>query len=172
VTQHKGAVVATESHQEIVPMQATLKRFAVVAISPLFAAFLYAQDPGATQTETHTTTTKTTLNGTLIDAGCRTTHKETTDTKTSNPDENTSQTTTTHTTTEGMECPAVTTTTAFGIMTSDGRYLRFDDPSNSRIVEVLKGNKKWHTFMTEGKPLKVRVVGSANGDVVVLDSIE
>src|ERR1700688_1518781 len=101
-----------------------MKKFANVAMIPLFAGFLWAQ-----ATKTETTTTKTTYNGTLMDAGCvnkQTEHKE--------------PTTKTETTNEVMDCPVTTTTTTFALQTPDGKYVRFDDPSNSRIVEVVKGN--------------------------------
>jgi len=65
-----------------------------------------------------------------------------------------------------------TTTTSFGLLTPEGRYVRFDDPSNSRIIEVVKRNKKWNTYITERTPLKVRVIGRPEGDVVVMESIQ
>jgi hypothetical protein len=142
-----------------------MKKFAAVALVPLFAGFLCAQ------TDQTTTTTTTTWNGTLIDAGCRTTHTQTKDTSTSNPDENTTRTRTTTTTTEKTECPVTTTTTSFGLMTPEGKYIQFDQPSNTRIVEVVKGNKKWAKYMTDRQPIQVRVVGRPSGDVVVLESI-
>jgi len=51
-----------------------MKKLAAVAVIPLFAGFLCAQQRDTT--ETQTTTTKTTWNGTLVDAGCRATHTE------------------------------------------------------------------------------------------------
>ena len=144
-----------------------MKKLTIVAVIPLFAGFLWAQ---ATTTET-TTTTKTTYNGTLMDAGClskQTEHKETTTTTT--PDR-TSTTTRTETTNEPMDCPVTTTTTTFALHTPEGKYVRFDEPSNTRIVEVVKGNTVWSKSITEHKPIKVRVVGTPNGDVVVMESI-
>jgi len=70
-----------------------------------------------------------------------------------------------------MDCPVTTTTTTFALQTPEGKYVRFDDPSNSRIVEVVKGNKVWTKSIDEHKPFKVRVIGTPNGDVVVVDSI-
>ena len=144
-----------------------MKKFASLALIPLFAGFLWAQD---TKTET-TTTTKTTYNGTLMDAGClnkQTEHKETTTTTT--PDQ-TSTTTRTETTNEVADCPVTTTTTTFALQTPDGKFVRFDDPSNTRIVEVVKGNKVWSKSINDRKPIRVRVVGTPNGEVVVMDSI-
>jgi hypothetical protein len=102
-----------------------------------------------------------------MDAGCITKQTEHTETTT---DEN-STTTKTRTSNEVMDCPVTTTTTTFVLHTPEGKYVRFDDPSNTRIVEVVKGNKVWSKSINDHKPLKVRVVGTSNGDVVVMDSI-
>ncbi len=145
-----------------------MKKFAVLTaltMIPLFASFLLAQE------RTEETTTKTTYNGTLIDAACQTTHTEHKETSTeTNPDASTTtKTRTTHTTT--VDCPATTTTTTFGLLTTDGRFIRFDDPSNTKVVEIVKENKKWNKFLTDRTPLKVSVVGTSHGDTVVLESI-
>ena len=52
-----------------------------------------------------------------------------------------------------------------------GKYVRFDEPSNTRVIEVVK-SKKWDKSINEKKPVRVRVVGSANGDVVVIKTIQ
>jgi hypothetical protein len=142
-----------------------MQRFFSVALIPLCAGFLFAQAEQTTRTET--TTTSTTVNGTLVDAGCRTTHSANREVTTSTPEK--SQTTQTHT--ETTECPVTTTTTTFGIVTPEGKYMRFDEPSNTRVIEVMK-SKKWDKLMEEHKPVKVRVVGNANGDVVVVRQIQ
>ncbi len=69
-----------------------------------------------------------------------------------------------------IDCPVTTTTTTFALQTPEGKYVRFDDPSNSRIVEVVKGNKVWSKSINDHKSVKVRVVGTANG-YVVMESI-
>ena len=150
-----------------------MKRLATLAVIPLFAGFIFAQDQTSSQTETRTTTTKTTTwNGTLVDAGCRTTHTANRETTTSNPDENTSKTSTTTRTTDSTECPVTESTTSFGLLTSDGKYVRFDDPSNTRVIQVVKNNKHWKEYITEKKPVKVRVIGTPNGDTVVVEKIQ
>src|SRR5258708_34175229 len=101
-----------------------VNKFAVVSLVPLFAGFLLAQQP---RTETQTTTTTTTWNGTLLDAGCRSSHSETKETQS---DERGAKTTTTRTQT--TDCPVLPTTTSFGLLTSDGRFVRFDPASNTR----------------------------------------
>lgn len=65
-----------------------------------------------------------------------------------------------------------TTTTSFGLMTPEGKYVRFDEAGNTRIVEMVKSNKGWTTYVTEHKPIKVRVVGTRNGDVVLIKEIQ
>jgi hypothetical protein len=141
-----------------------MKKLAIAALVPLFGGFLWAQ------TEQMTTTT-TIWNGTLVDAGCRTTHTQTKDTSVSNPDENTTRTRTTTTNTERTECPVTTTTTSFGLLTPEGKYVAFDQPSNTRIVEVVKGNKKWVRYMNEHQPIQVHVIGRPSGNVVVMETI-
>ena len=146
-----------------------MKKLASVAVIPLFAGFLWAQSDQVTKTET--TTTKTTYNGTLVDAGClskHTEHKETT--STSSPGQTTTSTKT-ETTNEMTECPVTTTTTTFALQTPEGQYVRFDEPSNTRIVEVVKSKKEWNDLINDRKPLTVRIVGAPSGDLVVLESI-
>ena len=138
-------------------------KLAALAIIPLFAGYLCAQET----TETRTTTTKT-WNGTLVDAGCQATHTEHKETTTKNPDRSVT-TRTEHT--ETVECPVITSTSSFGLLTADGQYIRFDDPSNTKIIEMVKSNKKWNKYITDRAPLRVSVVGSPHGDVVVLESI-
>src|SRR5262249_42891495 len=130
----------------------SMKKLLSMAVVPLFAGFLWAQ------ATTETTTTTTTWNGTLVDAGCQTTHTEHKET-TINPDATTTRTTKT----EKTECPVTTTTTTFGLMTSDGQYVRFDEPSNTKVVEVIKSNKKWNQLITNREPVKVRVIGNKRG---------
>ena len=144
-----------------------MKRFAVMAVIPLFAGFLYAQD----QTTQTTTTTTTTLNGTLVDAACRITKTEHNSSSTTTPDENTTKTETTHSTSESVDCPVTTTTTTFGLMTPEGKYVRFDEPSNTKIVEIAKNNKKWNKYIVAREALKVEVAGRPRGDVIVMESI-
>src|SRR5436305_7805230 len=105
-----------------------MKKLAALAVVPLFAGYLCAQPAQSQET---TTTTTTTLNGTLIDAGCRSTHMEH---KESNNTEN--STTKTETTRDTTDCPVNAQTTSFGLLTSDGKFVRFDDAGNTRVVEM------------------------------------
>ena len=134
-------------------------RSAIIVTIPLCAVFVFAQ--GQSRTETRTTTTKTTWNGTLVDAACQSTHTERRET-------NRSVTTTTRT--ETVDCPVTTATSTFGLLTSDGRFIRFDNPSNARVIEIMRSNKAWNPY--DRTPLRVRVIGSANGDVAVVEALD
>jgi hypothetical protein len=147
-----------------------MKKLASVAVIPIFAGFLWAQSDQVTKTET--TTTKTTYNGTLMDAGCLSKHTERSETTSTNTPGQTTTSTKTETTNQVTECPVTTTTTTFALQTPEGQYVRFDEPSNTRIVEVVKGNKTWTELINDRKPLKVRIVGAPKGEVVVLESIQ
>jgi len=135
-------------------------RSVAIAIIPLTAGFLFAQSRTQTQT---TTTTKTTWDGTLVDAACQSTHTERKESRETEPN----RTVTTTTRTETIECPVTTTTTTFGLVTTEGRFIRFDNPSNTRVVEIVRGNKAF----ADRTPVRVRVIGSANGDVAVVESL-
>jgi hypothetical protein len=141
-----------------------MKKVATIAAVPLFAAFMWAQTEQTTRTET--TTTKD-YAGTLVDANCYKTHTEN---KQTTSDAN--KTTTRTETTERTECPVTTETTTFGLVTPEGQYVRFDEPSNTRVIEVIKNKKEWKREIEGKEPIKVRVVGMPNGDLVVVRSIQ
>ena len=148
-----------------------MNKLATMAVIPLAAGFLLAQSSQSTRTESESrTTNETTYTGTLVDAGCRSKHSEHTETTTTKTPDGSS--TTTRTETETVDCPVTPTTTTFGLQTPDGKYVRFDEPSNSRIVEIVKTHKDWNGAITTHKLVKVRVVGEPNGDVLVMKSIE
>lgn len=139
-----------------------MKKLAIVII-PLFAGYLCAQ------TETHSSTTTTTYNGTLVDASCQSTlHTEHHESTTTTP---TGQTTTTRESSQTTECPVTSTTTTFGLMTPEGQYIRFDNPSNTKVIEVIKTNRGWTRDITDRQPIRVTVIGQPNGDMVVVRSI-
>jgi hypothetical protein len=64
------------------------------------------------------------------------------------------------------------TSTSFGIMTADGKYIPFDQASNTKVIEVMKSNKDWSKNAESKQPVKVTVVGNQRGDVIVLESIK
>src|SRR6202049_4089860 len=152
-----------------------MQKFAAVAMIPLFAGFLCAQDQQTTRTETHSSTTKTTFNGTLVDAACQSSHSEHHESSSASSSEGgvtTTRSESSHSeTTKDADCPVTTTTTSFGLMTPDGQYMRFDQPSNTRIIETVRTNKTWSKDMSDRAPIRVRVVGTPSGEVVVMDSI-
>src|ERR1700737_5176844 len=100
-------------------------KFAAVAMIPLFAGFLCAQDQQTTRTETHSSTTKTTWNGTLIDAVCQSSHSEHHESSSSSSSEGgvtTNRSESSHSeTTKDADCPVTTTTTIFGLIPSEGK---------------------------------------------------
>ena len=98
-----------------------------------------------------------------MDAACQTTHAEHHESTTT--DQATGATHTERSSSQTVECPVTASTTSFGLMTNEGKFVRFDEPSNQRIVEIVK-EKKWNKHAP-----KVHVVGRANGDVIVLDTI-
>ena len=144
-----------------------MKKFAAMAVIPIFACFLSAQETRSTETQT-TTSKSTTINGTLVDAGCRTTHSEHHESS-SNPSEGTSSSRTEKS--DKVDCPVTTTTSSYGLMTSDGKFLRFDDPGNTKVVEMMKSNRDWSKSVNDHQPVRVRIVGTPNGDVVVVQEI-
>ena len=136
----------------------------------VFAACLGAQTQ-TTQSETRTTTTTSgqtvNLEGTLVDQGCYTTQ---THEKSTNSDG--ASTTTTETNKVTSDCPATASTTNFGLITPDGRFVRFDDASNARVVDMMRSNQEWASDISAHRPVKVRVVALPNGNVMVIKEIK
>ena len=141
-------------------------KLATVAVLSIFVGCLSAQTDQA-ETKTTTTTTTVNLDGTLVDQGCYTTHSQQ---KETSGDETSSKTTVT--TKVVTECPATTTTTSFGLLTPEGKMVRFDDASNTRVVEMMKSNKVWSNDIKGHKPVIVRVVAMPNGDLMVIKEIK
>ena len=141
-------------------------KFTTVAVLSIFVGCLSAQTDQA-ETKTTTTTTTVNLDGTLVDQGCYTTH---TQQKETTSDQSSSKTTVT--TKSVTECPVTSTTTAFSLMTPDGKIVRFDDASNTKVVEMMKSNKDWTDDIKGHKPVKVRVVAMPNGDLMVIKEIK
>jgi len=163
-----------------------MTKLAAMAAIPLFAGYLMAQSDQApqqqqqqpqqqsgqaaqqtSQTNSTSTTTTTTYSGTLVDAGC---YKTNSQKKESNSDA--AGSTTTESNSMATNCPATTETTSFGLMTPEGKYVAFDDPGNQRVIEVVKSNKDWSSAFSSRKPVKVHVIGMANGDTLVVKEIK
>lgn len=145
-------------------------KLATVALMSLFIGCLGAQTTQTTETtrtETKTTTGSVDYNGTLVDQACAVSHSQHSE---SDSDDNGSRSTTT--TRVVTDCPVTANTTSFGMMTPEGRVVRFDDAGNTRVIEMVKSNKEWRNEMEGKKPIRVHVVGDANGDVVVIKEIK
>lgn len=121
---------------------------------PLFAGALLAQG----QTRTETTTTSTTWLGTLVDANCQTTRTERQQTNQLGDR--------TVTTTQETSCPVTPTTNTYGLMTADGRFIRFDNSSNARVSDELRRSQ-----LLLSQPMRVRVVGTTNGELAVVQTV-
>jgi len=63
------------------------------------------------------------------------------------------------------ECALSCAKTGFGLVTADGRFLKFDETGNARALSALKK-------ATQEKDLKARVTGAVEGDVIKVESIE
>lgn len=143
-------------------------KLTILAVSSLFMGFLSAQtNQISRQPDQRDMAATTNVDGTLVDQGCHSTHSRRTET-TTNPDNSTTTTEITHVVTE---CPVTTTTTSFGVMTPDGRYLRLDDGGNTRVVEMIRSNPNWGDEIRDHRPVRVRIIGTENGDVIMIRDI-
>jgi hypothetical protein len=148
-----------------------MKVITAIGLVPVFACWLCAQSDQTTHSENSTTTTTTSYGGTLIDESChntRTEHHESS--STDNPDTGSHTTTTSSSTRVTSDCPVTNETKTFGLLTPEGQYIRFDQPSNEKIIQVVKGNKS--KYIEANGPVKVEVKGRKKGDTVVIDSIQ
>jgi len=67
-------------------------------------------------------------------------------------------------------CAVSNSTTAFALKTKDGQILKFDAVGNTRAAEELK--TKWGQSLSAGKPIRAKVSGSINGDMVTVTSVD
>ena len=63
------------------------------------------------------------------------------------------------------ECAVTCAKSGFGLVTGDGRFLKFDEAGNARTLTTLKK-------LTRDKDLKAKVSGSLNGDLLKVETIE
>jgi hypothetical protein len=63
------------------------------------------------------------------------------------------------------ECALTCSKSGYGLVTADGKFLKFDEAGNAR---TLAGLKK----LTKDKDLKAKVSGTLDGDVLQVQSIE
>lgn len=63
------------------------------------------------------------------------------------------------------ECALGCAKSGFGLVTSDGRFYKFDESGNAKAVTALKQTSK-------DKDLRATVTGTMDGDVIKVDSIQ
>src|SRR5947208_13063023 len=63
------------------------------------------------------------------------------------------------------ECAVTCAKSGFGLVTGDGRFLKFDEAGNARTLTTLKK-------LSRDKDLKAKVSGSLNGDLLKVETIE
>jgi len=63
------------------------------------------------------------------------------------------------------ECAVTCSKSGFGLVTADGKFLKFDESGNARTLTALKK-------LGREKDLKAKVTGSATGEVVKVEGIE
>jgi hypothetical protein len=63
------------------------------------------------------------------------------------------------------ECAVTCAKSGFGLVTADGKFLKFDEGGNARALAALKKS-------TKEKDLKAKVSGTVDGEVLRVESIE
>ena len=63
------------------------------------------------------------------------------------------------------ECSLSCAKSGFGIVTAEGKFLKFDEAGNARTLSALKKTAK-------EKDLKAKVTGTVSGDLLKVDTIE
>ena len=63
------------------------------------------------------------------------------------------------------ECAIQCSRGGYGLVTADGKFLKFDEGGNVRVLALLKKSVK-------EKDLKAKVTGTAEGDVIKVDAVE
>ena len=63
------------------------------------------------------------------------------------------------------KCAMGCSKSGFGLVLSDGKFVKFDEAGNAKALEALKATEK-------EKDLKAKVTGSMDGDVVQVESVE
>lgn len=62
------------------------------------------------------------------------------------------------------ECAVTCAKSGYGLVTADGKFLKFDEAGNAKALATLKK-------LSKEKDLKAKVAGSLNGDVLKVESI-
>jgi hypothetical protein len=53
----------------------------------------------------------------------------------------------------------------YGLVTADGKFVKFDEGSNEKVLAALKASSK-------DKDLKAKVTGKLNGEVITVEAVE
>ena len=98
-----------------------------------------------------------TYKGTLMDASCAGTVKESGGGKAAAA--------------KGSQGCTVSANTKEFALRTDSETLRFDSVGNARAEEAIKNKKKWGNDAAAGKPIRATVIANANGDKLTVMSI-
>jgi len=63
------------------------------------------------------------------------------------------------------ECAITCSKSGYGLVTADGKFLKFDESGNARTLAALKK-------ATKEKDLKIKVTGTMVGDVIKVEAVE
>lgn len=63
------------------------------------------------------------------------------------------------------ECALGCSKSGYGLVTSDGKFLKFDEKGNAKALAAIKKS-------TKESDLKATVTGNMNGDVISVDTIQ
>ena len=63
------------------------------------------------------------------------------------------------------ECAVTCSKSGYGLVTADGKFLKFNEAGNARALSLLKK-------LTKDKDLKAKVLGTLSGDVLNVETIE
>ena len=63
------------------------------------------------------------------------------------------------------ECAITCSKSGYGLVTADGKFMKFDEGGNARMLATLKK-------ATKEKDLKVKVTGAVTGDVIKVEAVE
>jgi hypothetical protein len=63
------------------------------------------------------------------------------------------------------ECAITCSKSGYGLVTADGKFLKFDESGNARTLAALKK-------ATKEKDLKIKVTGTMEGDVIKVEAVE
>jgi len=63
------------------------------------------------------------------------------------------------------QCAVACARSGFGVVTTDGKFLKFDEAGNSKALAALKS-------LSKDKDLKAKVTGTVDGELIKVDAIE